>query len=124
MAYIITLPTFEDNRGTLSVCQNLLPFVIKRFYFIYDVSQCRGGHRHKVSIQALVCLGGSCDIYINNGTSEQTIKLYHPSQCLIIDPKDWHTMNNFSDNATLLVMSSTEYDRDDYIDNPYTEPMP
>lgn len=119
MAHIITLPTFEDNRGTLSVCQNALPFDIKRFYFVYDVKQCRGGHRHKVSIQALVCLGGSCDIYIHNGTSEQTIKLHHPSQCLIIEPKDWHTMDNFSDHASLLVMSSTEYSRDDYIDDPY-----
>jgi len=47
MAYIIDLPTFEDERGSLTVVEKLLPFDIKRFYYIYNVTDQRGGHRHK-----------------------------------------------------------------------------
>lgn len=119
MAHIITLPTFSDDRGSLSVVEKLLPFEIKRFYYIYDVKDKRGGHRHKKTIQALICLGGSCEIYVNNGEIEETVILDTPSKCLILDPKDWHTMENFSKGSTLLVFSSEYYDKDDYIDEEY-----
>ena len=119
MAYIIDLPTFSDERGKLTVVEKLLPFDIKRFYYIYDVFDKRGGHRHKRTIQALISLSGSCEIYINNGEKEETILLDSPSKCLILESKDWHTMDNFSKGATLLVFSSEFYDRDDYIDEGY-----
>ena len=32
---IIKIPTFEDKRGFLTVVENLLPFSIKRVYWIY-----------------------------------------------------------------------------------------
>jgi dTDP-4-dehydrorhamnose 3,5-epimerase-like enzyme len=119
MASILHLPTFGDSRGSLTVVEKLLPFEIKRFYYIYDVTNKRGGHRHKKTMQALICLGGSCEIYINDGEKEETILLDSPSKCLILDPKDWHTMDNFSKGSTLLVFSSEYYDRDDYIDEEY-----
>ncbi len=119
MPSIINLPTFSDDRGNLNVVEKILPFEIKRFYYIYDVSAKRGGHRHKKTIQALICLGGSCEIYVNSGEKEETILLDCPSKCLILDPKDWHTMDNFSKGATLLVFSSEYYDKNDYIDEEY-----
>jgi dTDP-4-dehydrorhamnose 3,5-epimerase-like enzyme len=119
MAHIIELPTFEDDRGNLTVVEKNLPFEIKRFYYIYDVTSKRGGHRHKKTIQALICLGGSCEIYVHDGEKEETILLDSPSKCLILDPKDWHTMDNFSKGSTLLVFSSEFYDKDDYIDEEY-----
>jgi len=119
MAHIIELPTFGDERGQLTVVEKLLPFDIKRFYYIYDVTAQRGGHRHKKSIQALISLGGSCEIYVNDGENEKTFILDTPSKCLILDPKDWHTMYNFSKATTLLVFSSEFYDKNDYIDEEY-----
>ena len=119
MAKIINLPTFRDNRGNLTVIEKLLPFEIKRFYYIYDVTSKRGGHRHHKTIQALICLGGSCEIYIHNGETEETIILDTPQKCLILDPKDWHTMDKFSKNSILLVLSSEYYDKHDYIDEEY-----
>lgn len=119
MAYIIDLPTFSDSRGSLSVVEKLLPFEIKRFYYIYDVTSKRGGHRHKKTIQALICLGGSCEIYLNDGTKEEVVLLDTPAKCLIIEPKDWHTMDKFTQNSTLFVFSSEYYDRNDYIDEEY-----
>jgi len=119
MAYIIDLPIFEDSRGKLTVVEKLLPFEIKRFYYIYDVTDKRGGHRHKKTVQALICLGGSCEIYLNDGIKEKTIVLNTPNKCLIVETKDWHTMDKFSKGSTLLVFSSEFYDRDDYIDEEY-----
>jgi len=119
MAHIIELPTFDDERGSLTVVEKILPFDIKRFYYIYDVSNKRGGHRHKKTIQALISLGGSCEVYVNDGETETTFILDTPNKCLILDPKDWHTMDNFSKGSTLLVFSSEFYDKDDYIDEEY-----
>ena len=119
MAYIINLPTFSVDRGNLTVVENQLPFEIKRLYYIYDVVTKRGGHRHKKAIQALICLGGSCEIYVDNGKKKQNILLDNERECLILEPEDWHTMDNFSKNSTLLILASEVYDADDYIDEPY-----
>lgn len=119
MAYLMKLPTFNDERGDLTVVEKILPFDIKRFYYIYDVKSKRGGHRHKKTVQALICLGGSCDIYVDNGTEEQTFSLNSPEQCLIVRAEDWHTMDNFSKGSTLIVFASEFYDRSDYIDEKY-----
>jgi len=119
MGYIIDLPTFEDERGNLTVVEKLLPFEIKRLYYIYGVKSIRGGHRHHKTIQALISLGGSCEIYVNDGKKEEIFVLNTPTKCLILDPKDWHTMDKFSKNSTLLVFSSEFYDKDDYIDEKY-----
>ena len=119
MAHLITLPTFSDERGNLTVVEKLLPFEIKRFYYIYDVKGERGGHRHKKSIQALISLGGSCEIYVNNGEDKEIFLLDTPSKCLILEAKDWHTMDKFETNTTLLVFASEYYDVNDYIDERY-----
>jgi len=119
VAYIINLPTFTDDRGSLTVVEKLLPFEIKRFYYIYDVLGKRGGHRHKKTIQALICLSGSCEVYVHDGETESMFLLDQPNKCLILNPKDWHTMDEFSINSTLLVFSSEFYEKDDYIDARY-----
>ncbi len=119
MAKLINIPTFKDERGSLSVLENILPFDVKRIYYIYNISSKRGGHRHKKTQQALICLNGSCEIFINNGAKKQTIILDKNNECLILDLEDWHTMDKFSNNAILLVLASEYYDANDYIDEEY-----
>ena len=119
MAYFIDVPVFLDDRGGLCVLENLLPFEVKRIYYIFDVIGVRGGHRHITTIQALICLSGSCDVFVDNGKEINTYSLAKPNQCLILAPEDWHTMNEFSQNATLLVLASENYDAADYIDEGY-----
>ncbi len=121
MAYLINLPTFKNSKGSLTVIEKLLPFQIKRLYYIYDVTHKRGGHRHKNNNQALVCLGGKCEIYINNGIKKMKFILDRPEKCLIVESKDWHTMDKFSKGSILLVLSSEYYDINDYIDEKYPE---
>jgi len=119
MPQLIDLPTHSDTRGDLTVVEKCLPFEAKRIYYIYNSTSVRGGHRHKETIQALICVAGSVDIYVNDGKSEQTITLNSSSQCLVIDPQDWHTMKNQSLNTVLLVLASHYYNKEDYVDEPY-----
>ncbi len=120
MAHIIDLKTFTDKRGNLTVIEKVIPFDIKRIFYIYGVDDSkRGGHRHHKTIQAAFCIKGSCTIYNNNGTNEDTFELNQPNKCLIIEPKDWHTMFNFSPDAILMVLASENFDEKDYIFEPY-----
>lgn len=120
MAQLINLKTFTDPRGNLTVIEKTIPFDIKRIFYIYGVdNSIRGKHRHKKTIQAAVCLVGSCTIYSHNGTEEDIFMLDDPSKCLILSPEDWHKMYDFSPNAILMVLASEYFDADDYIYEPY-----
>lgn len=119
---LLHLPTFTDSRGSLTVLESALPFQVVRSYWIYGANgQTRGGHRHTHTRQALVAVSGRVSMYMNDGITEETIVLDHPGKCLLVEPKDWHTMT-FDESAVLLVMSSHRYDRSEYIDTPYERP--
>lgn len=122
MAQIINLNTFSDYRGNLTVIERILPFDIKRVYYIYNAPSkevVRGGHKHHNNIQALVCLKGKCEISVNNGCKEENFKLNNPEKCLILQSKDWHIMHNFSKDAILLVLASEYFNPNDYIEEEY-----
>lgn len=119
MAYVLEIPTFTDSRGSLSVLDEIVPYEIKRVYFITKAIGKRGGHRHIDTIQGLVCVSGSCSVFCDDGKNRETFILDSSTKLLIVEPKDWHTMQDFSENCVLLVISSEHYDRNDYIDEPY-----
>lgn len=120
MASEITLPVFGDHRGKLTVIERILPFTIKRVYYIYSCnSEPRGGHRHKKTIQALICISGSCIVDWNNGSMRGVTVLNSPTKVLLVQPEDFHIMRDFSENAVLLVLASEYFDPNDYIDEDY-----
>ena len=121
MANIIDLKTFTDARGNLTVIERVIPFDIKRIFYIYGVDgSTRGGHRHHKTIQAAVCLQGTCVIHNNNGKEENSFILDSPNKCLLINPNDWHIMKSFTSDAILMVVASEYFDITDYIYEPYT----
>lgn len=120
MARLINLTTFTDKRGNLTVLEKVIPFDIKRIFYIYGVDDSvRGGHRHYTTIQAATCIQGKCTIYNNDNLAEETFVLDSPSKCLILNPEDWHQMFDFSPDAILMVLASTEFDQNDYIYQKY-----
>jgi hypothetical protein len=120
MSHIISLKTFTDNRGNLTVIDNVLPFQIIRVFYIYGVDKSeRGGHRHHNTTQAAICIQGECKVYCTNGKFEDTFHLNSPEKCLIIKPEDWHTMFQFSRDAILMVFASQSYFEKDYIYDRY-----
>jgi dTDP-4-dehydrorhamnose 3,5-epimerase-like enzyme len=120
MAYQINLKTFTDARGNLTVIERVIPFDVKRIFYIYGVDDSvRGGHRHHNTIQAAICIQGSCTINNNDGTQKETFILDSPDKCLILEPKDWHQMRGFSKDAILMVLASEYFNADDYIYEDY-----
>jgi tellurite resistance-related uncharacterized protein len=120
MSQLIELSTFSSESGNLTVFERIIPGAIKRVFYIYGTNQLqRGGHRHHKTWNALICVRGSCRVYSNDGEEEEYFFLDSPTTCLILEPKDWHIMDSFSEDAILLVLSNEYYDQADYIDEPY-----
>jgi dTDP-4-dehydrorhamnose 3,5-epimerase-like enzyme len=120
MAELIDLKTYTDKRGNLTVIEKIIPFDIKRIFYIYGVDDSvRGGHRHHKTIQAAICIQGCCSIFCNNGNSTSEFILDSPHKCLILRPEDWHKMYQFSRNAILMVLASEYFEQKDYIFEPY-----
>jgi len=120
MPELVLLNTFKDNRGSLTVIEKNIPFEVKRIFYIYDVDDSvRGKHRHQKTIQAAVCISGSCVISNDNGEVQTEFLLDSPDKCLILYPEDYHFMYQFSKDAILLVMASEYFNSDDYIYEPY-----
>lgn len=116
---IIGLPKIEDMRGNLSFVEELkhIPFEIKRTYWIYDVpgGQKRGGHAFKEQQEFIISLSGSLDVIIDNGFEKQTVSLNRSYYGLYIPNGYWRQMENFSTNTLVVVLSSTLFDKKDYI---------
>lgn len=119
MADLVPLPTFTDARGSLTVIERELPFPVRRVYYIYDVRAERGGHRHKNTYQAFVCVKGRCVVFWDNGEESGEVVLDRPDRLLLVPPQDWHVMRDFSPDAVLLVLASHPFDPEDYIPEPY-----
>jgi hypothetical protein len=122
MPQLLCLKTFSDDRGNLTVIEKVLPFDIRRIFYIYGVdASVRGNHRHHRTIQAAICLVGSCRIVCKSGPGqpEQEYWLRKPSDCLLLQPPDWHFMDQFSPDAILMVLASEHFDPNDYIFEPY-----
>ena len=121
MAYMMNLKSFTDQRGRLTPIDGVLPFDIKRLYYISSITDQaeRGGHAHYLTTEAVFCVNGSFTVVINNGKTREEFFLNDHNQCLIIEPYDWHMMCRFSHGAILMGVSSTHYDHSDYI---YDEP--
>lgn len=116
---IIRLPRFHDHRGNLSVIEGggEFPFPIKRAYWVYDVpgGEAREGHAYHTSHEFIVALSGSFDVVTDDGCHSALYSLNRSYYGLLVPPSTWRTLTNFSTNSVALVLSSTDYDPDDYI---------
>ena len=121
MPKMIDLPKVEDPRGNLSFIEeeNHVPFVIERVYWIYDVpgGQVRGGHAFKQQQELIIALSGSFDVVIDDGLEKTVFRLNRSYYGLYIPVGFWRQMVEFSTNSLALVLSSTQFDENDYIRN-------
>lgn len=117
MQRLIQFQTFKDNRGDLTVIEKEIPFEIKRIFYIYNVDNSkRGFHKHKKTRQVAICISGCCDIVIKKPKQRPKItRLNSPEIGLLIEPEDYHWMENFCKDTVLLVIASESFNEDDYI---------
>lgn len=107
-----------DGRGNLSVIEkDVLPFTIKRVYYLYDVpsDSSRGGHAHKELKQFIIALSGSFDVVLDNGSTRRSFTLNRPNKGLLIPSGVWRELENFSAGSVCLSLVSDYYNEDDYI---------
>ncbi len=116
---IIQLPKEEDPRGSLTyIYENIqIPFNIKRVFYIYDVpaGKDRGAHAHKECWQFIIAATGALEVNINDGINEKTVTLNRPYQGLLVPPGIWAHEQEFTSGALCLVLTSHEYNENDYI---------
>lgn len=116
----INLPKITDPRGNLTFVQfpDQIPFEIKRVFWTYDVpgGEQRGGHAYKSQDEVIVALSGSFDVVITNtdGTEER-VNLNRSYMGLVIPALTWRHMDNFSTNSLALHISSSKFDKSDYL---------
>lgn len=117
---IIEIPkiTAPDGRGNLSVVEkDILPYPIKRVYYLYDVpsNSTRGGHAHIELQQCLIALSGSFTVVVDDGKERKEILLNRPDKGLLIPNGIWRELIEFSAGAVCLSLVSAAYDEADYI---------
>ena len=119
-ARLLKLKTI-NSKGKMNVLENgdgLLPFDIKRLFFMYGINKndIRGNHSNKKSKFLFIPLNGhlSVDVIYPDGTTE-TFILDQPSKALYIPQGLWKIMYNYSNDCILLVLSNEIYDKNEYI---------
>lgn len=94
-----------------------LPFEVKRIFYIYDVPKesNRGAHAYYNTKQVLICICGSLKVKCFDGEKKEVYELNKSDEALYIGSNVWRTSFEHSSNAVLLVLSSLEYNEEDYI---------
>ena len=115
---LLDIPTINDARGNLAVIEkDILPYPIKRVYYLFDVpsDSFRGGHAHKEQLEFLIALSGSFTVTLDNGQTKKSFLLNKPNKGLLLPTGIWRELEDFSSGAICLVLSSDEFEEDDYI---------
>jgi dTDP-4-dehydrorhamnose 3,5-epimerase-like enzyme len=116
---IINFKSLGDERGSLIAieAEKSVPFPVRRVYYIFGTQAGveRGFHAHKALNQVAVAVTGSCEMVLDDGDSKATVLMDSSEKGVLIEPKVWHYMKNFSLDCVLLVLADQHYDEADYL---------
>lgn len=117
--FLQDLSCFQDMRGSLTVGHfgKDVPFLPKRYFMVFDVpsKDVRGEHAHKECQQFLICVRGSIKVVVDDGRLREEFILDSNLKGLFLPAMIWANQYAYSEDATLLVFASHDYDPDDYI---------
>ena len=116
---IINFKPLGDERGSLIAieAEKSVPFPVRRVYYIFGTQEGveRGFHAHKALNQVAVVVTGSCEMVLDDGEHQTTVLMDSSEKGVLIEPKVWHYMKNFSSDCVLLVLADQHYDEADYL---------
>jgi dTDP-4-dehydrorhamnose 3,5-epimerase-like enzyme len=92
-----------------------LEFVPRRIFYVTGVSagSVRGGHGHYEDKQYLICLRGSVRVTLVSKDKKITHYLKPNDYCLM-DQMTWGEQEYLTGDEILLVLCSTEFNKEDY----------
>lgn len=115
----VSLPTYLDPRGSLTVAEGQLeiPFEISRIFYIYGVppGHERGGHAHPYTEQFLICVAGGLTIDVSDPVATRIFELDDPGTGLYIPEMLWVRLYDFLPGAVCLAAASSRYSVADVI---------
>jgi dTDP-4-dehydrorhamnose 3,5-epimerase-like enzyme len=110
---------FEDERGCLMPINfKELPFIPVRVFTVNSVPKntIRGGHAHHMTEQLIVCTSGEIKVILHDGNQETEI-IITKGQSVFVRKKIWDSQVFLTDDSSIMVLCSTEFNSDDYIKN-------
>lgn len=112
-----SLPTIEDGCKLTIAEEPIIPFPIKRIYYIYNALKGypRGFHAHKKNRQVFFCLAGTVTLVLDDGKHKTSIHMNDPKKGVVLEPMIWHEMHDITKDTIMMVMASEKYDPEDYV---------
>lgn len=116
---MLDIPTFTDERGSISVIDKELPFKVKRVFWLHHIQEGmgRGAHALLEGSEIMCSLHGSFKVNLFDGKEKTCITLDTPSKGLLIRPGIWFTTHSYKNEGVTMVLASEEYSRDKYTYN-------
>jgi len=117
--FVESLKSYTDDRGMLYPLNfSEIPFKPKRMFTVINVPKGvkRGNHAHYETEQFLICLRGEVEVDLYDGY-EHTSTSLKPMQGLYVPKLIWDSQIFKTGDDLLLVLASTDYDREDYIES-------
>ena len=115
------LKSFIEPDGKLTPIEldRDIPFEVKRMFYVYDVhdQNDRGKHSHHKTKQILIAVSGGVTVVCDDGKERRNYVLNEPNRALYIPEMIWDEQIYYSEDSVLLVLSNTNYDPDDYIED-------
>lgn len=113
---LIDVPTFKDERGSISVIDKELPFQVKRVFWLYHIQEGkdRGAHALLEGMEIMVAIHGSFVVDLDDGLEKTSVLLEDPSKGLIIRPGVWFRTHSYKKDGVSLILADEEYRRDRY----------
>lgn len=114
----LELKTFVDERGVLSVVDEILEFQMKRFYWLHSSPSetIRGLHAHKKLNQIFFPISGSAELLLDDGDCQKILELSQQAKKAFYVPAGlWRRIRMLSAHSIVGVAADTIFVESDYI---------
>jgi dTDP-4-dehydrorhamnose 3,5-epimerase-like enzyme len=113
---LVDTANIQDERGSIHIAEfgKHFDFKVERFFYLSNIAkgESRGDHAHLILNQFITCVSGSFDIELDDGKEKEIIHMCNDNKALLVDGLVWRTMNNFTQEAVMLVLCDKVYDQD------------
>jgi hypothetical protein len=117
---LIDLPVVPSEIGELAFIQanRLLPFAIRRVYYVYDIPEqaTRGGHAHRKCHELLVAMAGAMTVNLEAQDGTRSCqRIDDPAVALYVPALYWRVIDRYAPGTICLVLASEDYDPGEYL---------